>query len=64
MEFVEAPAFTRHLARYLDDEQYRGLQEALATAPELGDVMPERAASASYDGRTFAGAKAVAVGCG
>jgi mRNA-degrading endonuclease RelE of RelBE toxin-antitoxin system len=40
MEFVEAPAFTRHLARYLDDEEYRRLQHALATAPELGDVMP------------------------
>jgi hypothetical protein len=23
MEFIEAPPFGRHLARYLDDEQYR-----------------------------------------
>jgi mRNA-degrading endonuclease RelE of RelBE toxin-antitoxin system len=40
MEFIEAPAFTRHLSRYLDDERYRGLQESLAITPELGDVMP------------------------
>ena len=40
MEFFEAPAFTRHLPRYLDDEQYRALQVALATAPEMGDLMP------------------------
>ena len=40
MEFFEAPAFTRHLARYLDDEQYRTLQNALANVPELGDLMP------------------------
>jgi mRNA-degrading endonuclease RelE of RelBE toxin-antitoxin system len=40
MEFIEAPAFTRYLSRYLDDEQYRRLQETLAITPELGDVMP------------------------
>src|SRR6267143_2206595 len=40
MEFIEAPAFTHHLARYLDDEQYRRLQATLSTTPELGDVMP------------------------
>jgi len=40
MEFFEAPAFTRHLTRYMDDEQYRALQSALASAPEIGDVMP------------------------
>jgi mRNA-degrading endonuclease RelE of RelBE toxin-antitoxin system len=40
MEFFEAPAFTRHLSRYLDDEQYRALQNTLANAPELGDLMP------------------------
>jgi hypothetical protein len=40
MEFIEAPAFTRQLAQYLEDEQTRRLQEAPATAPELGDVMP------------------------
>ena len=40
MEFFEAPAFTRHLARYLDDEQYRALQNALADGPQAGDLMP------------------------
>ncbi|HET6176584.1 MAG TPA: hypothetical protein VFE61_06615 [Candidatus Sulfotelmatobacter sp.] len=39
MEFFEAPAFTRYLSRYLDDEQYRALQDALANAPELGDLI-------------------------
>jgi hypothetical protein len=38
--FIEAPAFSRHLSRYLDDEQYRSLQDTLAGTPELGDVIP------------------------
>jgi len=40
MEFFEAPVFTNHLARYLDDEQYRTLQNTLANRPEIGDLMP------------------------
>jgi len=40
MEFIEAPAFTRHLDRYLSEEAYRSLQDHLALAPESGDVMP------------------------
>jgi mRNA-degrading endonuclease RelE of RelBE toxin-antitoxin system len=40
MEFFEAPPFTRHLHRYLDDEQYHALQSSLASTPELGDPMP------------------------
>jgi hypothetical protein len=39
MEFIEAPAFTRYLSGYLDDEAYRGLQAKLAVNPDLGDVM-------------------------
>jgi hypothetical protein len=39
MEFVEAPAFTRYLSMYLADEDYRQLQNRLASNPELGDVM-------------------------
>jgi hypothetical protein len=35
MEFIEAPAFTRHLSKYLDDDQYRTLQGRLAANPEL-----------------------------
>jgi len=40
MEFLEAPAFTRHLSRYLSDEGYRDLQVKMAANPDLGDVMP------------------------
>jgi hypothetical protein len=40
MEIVEAPAFTRHLPEYLDEEQYFALQTALVRNPEAGDVMP------------------------
>ena len=40
MEFIEAPAFTRHLSRYLNDEGYRELQKHLSINPESGDVMP------------------------
>jgi hypothetical protein len=40
MEFIEAPAFTRHLSRYLNDEGYRELQAKLDANPDLGDVMP------------------------
>lgn len=40
MEFIEAPVFTRQLSEYLDDEQYRELQEWLAANPETGDLMP------------------------
>ena len=40
MEFLEAPAFTRYLSGYLTDDEYRELQYRLASAPELGDVMP------------------------
>ena len=40
MEFIEAPAFTRHLSSYLNDEGYKELQTRLASNPELGDLMP------------------------
>ena len=40
MVFIEAPAFTRYVSDYLDEEQYRVLQIALANNPEVGDVMP------------------------
>lgn len=38
--FFETPLFTRLLPDYLDDEAYSELQQALATEPEAGDVMP------------------------
>jgi hypothetical protein len=37
VELVEAPAFTRYLASYLDDEGYRALQSALVRSPDSGD---------------------------
>ena len=37
--FVELPAFARHRADYLDDEGFRGLQNALLDNPESGDVV-------------------------
>jgi hypothetical protein len=40
MEFLEAPAFTRYLSGYVTDDEYRELENRLAAAPELGDVMP------------------------
>jgi len=40
MEFIEAPAFTRHLSGYLNDDGYRELQAKLGANPELGDLMP------------------------
>lgn len=40
MEFLEAPAFTRYLSDYLDDDAYRAFQAELAVNPEIGDVMP------------------------
>jgi hypothetical protein len=40
MEFIEAPAFTRHLPDYLDDDGYRELQAKLGAKPDLGDLMP------------------------
>jgi hypothetical protein len=40
MEFIEAPAFTRYLSNYLNDDGYRELQTRLAANPELGDLMP------------------------
>jgi mRNA-degrading endonuclease RelE of RelBE toxin-antitoxin system len=38
--FVEAPAFTRYREDYLDDEGFRKLQQALATNPDEGDLIP------------------------
>jgi hypothetical protein len=35
MEFIEAPAFTRHLSDYLDEDAYRELQDKLASNSAL-----------------------------
>ena len=39
MEFLEAPAFTRHVSRYLPDDEYRELQNRMTAAPLLGDMI-------------------------
>jgi len=38
--FFETPLFTRLLPEYLDDQQYRALQQALLDNPQMGDLMP------------------------
>ncbi|HTQ62042.1 MAG TPA: hypothetical protein VMI32_17590 [Candidatus Solibacter sp.] len=40
MEFFEAPAFTRRVSEYLDDEAYGKLQQELSRKPEAGDLIP------------------------
>lgn len=40
MEFIEAPAFSKHVSDYLNDDEYRSLQAELADDPEAGDIMP------------------------
>lgn len=40
VEFIEAPAFTRHVHEYLNDDGYRALQERLVANPSAGDMMP------------------------
>ncbi len=40
MEFIEAPAFTRFLADYLKDDDFKEFQSKLAANPDLGDLMP------------------------
>ena len=38
--FFETPLFTRLLPSYLDDEEYRAVQNVLMRQPEEGDLMP------------------------
>jgi hypothetical protein len=38
--FFETPLFTRLLPKYLDDQDYRELQQALLRDPQKGDLMP------------------------
>jgi len=40
MEFIEAPAFARHLPAYLNDDEYKELQARLGSNPDLGELMP------------------------
>lgn len=38
--FWELPAFSRYREQYLDDDEYRALQNELMRHPEAGDVIP------------------------
>ncbi len=38
--FIEAPAFSRLLHQYLNDDEYAALQWSLALRPEAGAVIP------------------------
>ncbi|ODS52447.1 MAG: transcriptional regulator [Acidobacteria bacterium SCN 69-37] len=39
LTFVETKLFTRLIAEYLADDEYRALQEALLANPETGDLI-------------------------
>lgn len=39
MEFIEAPAFTKHLTDYLSDDDFKEFQVMLRLNPEAGDVI-------------------------
>jgi len=41
MEFIEATAFTRHVYKYLSEEEYQKLQSYLLQNPEAGKVIPK-----------------------
>jgi hypothetical protein len=40
MEFIEATAFTKHVYRYLSEDEFLGLQSFLLEHPEAGKVVP------------------------
>jgi len=40
VEFIEAPAFTRYLSSYMNDDNYHQLQAKLKANPDLGTLMP------------------------
>jgi hypothetical protein len=40
MEFIEASAFTKHVYKYLSEDEYLGLQSYLLQNPEAGKVVP------------------------
>jgi len=64
MEFIEAPAFTRYLSDYLDDDEYRALQKQLGLGPDVGDLIPGREDSEKYGARTRGGARDGQGACG
>jgi hypothetical protein len=55
MEFIEAPAFTRYFSSYLNDDEYRELQDRLGRSLEMSS--PEQQDFGSFVGRTPGAAK-------
>ena len=39
MIFIETTAFTKHISRYLNDEEYSGLQNFLLLRPDAGKIV-------------------------
>lgn len=39
MIFIETTSFTKHICRYLNDEEYSGLQNFLLLRPEAGKIV-------------------------
>lgn len=65
MEFIEAPALSKHVSDYLNDDAYRRLQAELADNPEAGDIMPGTGGFRKMRWADIKGAAKVAeVGCG
>ena len=40
MEFIEATSFTKHVYKYLSEDEYLGLQGFLLQNPEAGKIVP------------------------
>ena len=40
MEFIEATSFTKHVYKYLSEDEFLGLQSFLLEYPEAGKVVP------------------------
>jgi mRNA-degrading endonuclease RelE of RelBE toxin-antitoxin system len=40
MEFIEATAFTKHVYKYLSEDEFLGLQSFLLEYPDAGKVVP------------------------
>jgi len=62
LTFFETPVFTRLAPGYLDDADFRQLQEALLEAPARGDVFRDPADFGSCDGMIRGVAKANVAG--
>ena len=64
MEFIEAPAFTRLISDYLADDEYRELQNQLASNPKLGGLMPGTGGFRKLRWADPSAVKAGEAGCG